>query len=173
MIGERTTIYFLWHNKDRQTELISKRSTKCRPNLTECLERSRSFPNIYIMSKQRIWSTGIIVAWTLAIHICTEWLWEAPLMSKVPAPPHHPGNLCYHPSWWNVCWCYYRWWFRMCCLINELHIGPSNPAWTWRTKSSRLGMVTDINYVSFYVKFIQPSPVYWFHQSIKVLKYLW
>ena len=34
--GERTTIS-LWHNKDRQAELISKRSTKCRPNFTECL----------------------------------------------------------------------------------------------------------------------------------------
>ena len=81
--------------------------------------------------------------------------------------PHRPGNQCYHLLWWTICWCYYRWWFRMCCLINELHIGPRNPALTWRSKSSRLGMVTNINYVYFYVKLIQCNPVYRFHQSIK------
>ena len=116
-------------------------------------------------SKQRIWYTGIIVVWTSAIYICPEW------MSKVPTPPHHPGNLCYHLLRWTICWCYYRWWSRMCCLINEMHIGPRIPAWTRRT--GRLGMVTDINYVHFYVKFIQSSPVYLFHQSIKVFRYLW
>ena len=40
--GERTTIS-LWHNKDRQAELISKRSAKCRPNFTECLDSA--FPD--------------------------------------------------------------------------------------------------------------------------------
>ena len=39
MIGERTTTS-LWHDKDRQAELVSKRNTKCRLNLTECLERT-------------------------------------------------------------------------------------------------------------------------------------
>ena len=42
--GERTTIS-LWHNKDRQAELISKRNTKCRPNFTECLDSA--FPDLY------------------------------------------------------------------------------------------------------------------------------
>ena len=40
------------------------------------------------MSKQRIWSTGIIVAWTPAIYICPEWMWKAPLKSKIPVPAH-------------------------------------------------------------------------------------
>ena len=114
------------------------------------------------MSKQRIWSTGIIVAWTPAIYICPGWMWKAPPMFKIPAPPHHLGNLCYHLLWPTICRCYmyYRcWWFRMCCLINKLHMGPCNPTWTWRAKSYRLGMVTDIKYVHFYVKFIQYSPV--------------
>ena len=105
----------------------------------------RSFPMVYTMSKQSIWSTGIIVAWTPAIYICPEWMWKAPIMSKLPTLPHRPGNQCYHLLWWTICWCYHRWWFRMCCLINELHIGPRNPAWTWISKSSRLGMVTQIS----------------------------
>ena len=70
------------------------------------------------MSKQKIWSTGIIVAWTPAIYICPGWMWKAPPMFKIPAPPHHPGNLCCHLLWPTICRCYYRcWWFRMCCLI--------------------------------------------------------
>ena len=40
---------------------------------------------VYMMSKQIIWSTGIIVAWTPAIYICPEWMWKAPLISKAPA----------------------------------------------------------------------------------------
>ena len=134
---------------------------------------SRSFPKVYIISKQRIWSAGVIVAWTPANYICPEWMWKAPLMFKIPAPPHHPGSLCHHLLWSTLCRCYYRWWFRMCCLINKLYMGSSNATWTWRAKSSRLGMVTDINYVDFYVKFIQYIPVYWFHQSIEVFRYLW
>ena len=130
MIGERTTIS-LWHNKDRYSELISKSSSKMHTQLYGMPWKSisRSFPMVYIMSKQRIWYTGIIVAWTPAIYICPEWTWKA-LMSKVPAQPHHPGYLCYHPLWRTICWCYYHWWFRMCCLIHELHIGPCSPAWT-------------------------------------------
>ena len=81
---------------------------------------SRSFPMVFIKSKQRIWSTGIIVAWTPAFYICPESMWKAAIIFKVPTPPHRPGNLCYHLLWWIICWCYYRWWFRMCCLINEL-----------------------------------------------------
>ena len=134
---------------------------------------SRSLSRVYIMSKQRIWSTGIIVAWTPAIYICPEWMRKASLMSKAPAPSHHPGNLCYHLLWWTIYWSHYRWWFRMCCLINKLHNQSCNPAWTWRTKSSTMGMVTYINYLHFYVKFIQCSPVYWIHQSIKVFRYIW
>ena len=37
--GVRTTIS-LWHSKDRQAELITKWSTKCRPNFTECLDNT-------------------------------------------------------------------------------------------------------------------------------------
>ena len=123
-------------------------------------EHFQIFSKVYIMSKQRIWSTGIIVAWTPAIYICPGWMWKAPPMFKIPAAPHHPGNLCYHILWPTICRCYYRcWWFRPCCLINKLHIGPCNPTWTWRAKSCRLGMVTDIKYVHFYVEFIQYSPV--------------
>ena len=110
---------------------------------------SRSFSRVYIMPKQIIWSTGIIMAWTPAIYICPEWMRMAPLMSKVLAPPHHPGNLCYHILWWTICWSHCRWWFRMCCVINKLHIQPRNPAWTWRTKSITVAMVTYINYVHF------------------------
>ena len=113
------------------------------------------------------------MAWTPAIYICPEGMWNALLMFKVPAPPRHPGNLCYHLLWWAICWCYCRWWFRMCGLINELHVGLRNPAWMWITRSSKLGMATDINYIHFYVKFIQSSLVYWFHQSIKVFRYFW
>ena len=36
------------------------------------------------MSKQRIWPTGIIVAWTPAIYICPEWMWKALHKSKFP-----------------------------------------------------------------------------------------
>ena len=107
------------------------------------------FPRVYIMLKQGIWSTGIIVAWTLSIYICPEWMWKASFMFKVPALPHHPGNLCYHLLCWIICWCYYHWWFRIYCLVNKSHIGPRNPAWTWKTISSRLGMATDIKYVHF------------------------
>ena len=83
-------------------------------------------------------------------HLHLPWMWKAPLMLKVPALPHHPGNLCYHLLWWTICWCYYHWWFRIIyCLVNESHIGPRNPAWTWKTISRRLGMVTDIKYVHF------------------------
>ena len=127
---------------------------------------SRSLPMVYLMSKQIIWSTGIILAWTPAIYICPEWMWKAPLMSTHVSAPHHPGNLCYHLLWWTICCCYHRWWFRMCCLINELDIGTHSPAWAWRIKSSRLGMVTDISYVHFYAKISQCSHSYWFHQPI-------
>ena len=37
-------------------------------------------------------SCNVIVAWTPAINICPEWIWKAPLMSIVPAPPHHPDE---------------------------------------------------------------------------------
>ena len=37
------------------------------------------------MSKKRIWSTGIIVAWKPDIYICPEWMRKAPLMSKISA----------------------------------------------------------------------------------------
>ena len=134
---------------------------------------SRSISRVYIMSKQRIWSTGIIAAWTLAIYICPEWMPKAPLMFKIPAPPHHPGSLCYHLLWWTICWSHYRWWFRICCRINKLHIQPRNPAWTWRAKSSTAWWShISIMYI-FYVKFIQCSPVYWVHQSTKVFRYIW
>ena len=37
----------------------------------------------------------------------------------------------------------------------------------------RLHMVTNIIMYIFYVKFIQCNPVYWFHQSVNVFRYLW
>ena len=44
MIGE-IIIISSWYNNDRQAEVISKMSTKCRPNLIKCLERA--FPDIF------------------------------------------------------------------------------------------------------------------------------
>ena len=155
------SIFFMWLEKKQPSHCditkadglnwFLKEVPKYRPHITECLERAfpDPFSRVYIMSKQRILSTGIIVAWTPAIYICPEWMRKAPLMSKVPAPPHHPSNLCYLLLWWTICWSHYRWWFRMYCLINKLHIQPCNPAWTWRTKSSTVGMVTYIKYVHF------------------------
>ena len=162
MIGERTTISS-WYNKHYLigwTDFIKEVLNADPTERNGLKEHFQIFSNVYIMSKQRIWSTGIIVAWTPAIYICPGWMWKAPPMFKIPAPPHHPGNLCYHLLWPTICRCFYHcWWFRMCCLINKLHMGPCNPTWTWLAKSCRLGMVTDIKYVHFYVKFIQYSPV--------------
>ena len=127
---------------------------------------SRSLPMVYLMSKQIIWSTGIILAWTPATYICPEWMWKAPLMSTHVSAPHHPGNSCYHLLWWTICWCYHRWWFRMCCLINELDIGTrslheseeQSPAdWEW--------LQISVMYF-FYAKISQCSHSYWFHQPI-------
>ena len=90
------------------------------------------------MLKQVIRIIRIIVSRTPAIHMCPEWIWTAPLLSEVPEPPHHPNNLCYHLLWWTIYWCCCRRRFRMsACLINELHIGPSNPVWTLHTLIAR------------------------------------
>ena len=159
--------------KNNHLVLTQQRPTGWTDFLSECVEKA--FQHLFqwfIYSQNREFDLQELLwyehqPFTSALSECGR----APLMSKVPTLPHHPGNLCYHLLWWTLCRCYHRWRFRMCCLINEMHIGPRIPAWTWRT--SRLGMVTDINYVHFYVKFIQSSPVYWFHQSIKVFRYLW
>ena len=82
MIGEKTIIS-LWHNKNRQAELISKRSTKCRPNFTNALkEHFQIFPKVYIISKHLIYRYYCVM--NTAIYIRPEWMWKALLMSKVP-----------------------------------------------------------------------------------------
>ena len=137
MIGERTTI-LLWHNKDQKAELISNRNTKCRPNLTECLERT--FPDLF--QCLYIVKTDNLICRNYC-GICPEWMWKASCISKVPALAYYPGNLYLHLLWWTFRGCFYRRWFRMCCLINELHTlnepEDRRPVdWLWSQISNRI-----------------------------------
>ena len=60
----RKTTISLWHNKNWQAEVISKRSTKCRPNVTECIDSAFSdlfegfiwYQNRYFDLQESLWN---------------------------------------------------------------------------------------------------------------------